>query len=123
MYDRGAVRKHLGEIFHELDRYREWQIGEGHLRQDHVHVCVGVPPNYALSNVIGCLKGKCAISKARNFARKRGDFTGENFSARAYQVSRIWWDEDSARKYVWNRSISTAEALPSGAHEPATYGC
>ena len=89
----GAIRKHLGEIFHELARHKESEIVEGHLCADHIHMCVRVPPKYALSNVIGYIKGKSAISIARNF-------TGENFWARGYYVSTVGLDEESVRKYI-----------------------
>ena len=96
----GAIRKHLGEIFHELARHKESEIVEGHLCADHIHMCVSVPPKYALSNVIGYIKGKSAISIARNFAGKRRNFTGENFWARGYYVSTVGLNEESVRKYI-----------------------
>lgn len=58
----GALRKHLGEIFHELAQQKECKIVEGHLMRDHVHICLSVPPKYAVSNVVGYMKGKSAIS-------------------------------------------------------------
>lgn len=96
----GAIRRHLGEIFHELAKHKESEIVEGHLCADHIHMCVSVPPKYALSNVIGYIKGKSAISIARNFAGKRRNFTGENFWARGYYVSTVGLDEESVRKYI-----------------------
>ena len=35
----GALRRHLGEIFHDLSRQKESKIVEGHLMGDHVHMC------------------------------------------------------------------------------------
>jgi hypothetical protein len=32
---------------------------------DHVHICISIPPKYAVSNVVGYIKGKIAISIAR----------------------------------------------------------
>ena len=29
---------------------------EGHLMPDHVHVCLSIPPKYAVSNVVGYTK-------------------------------------------------------------------
>ena len=34
---------------------------------DHVHMCISIPPKFAVSNVVGFIKGKSAISVARNF--------------------------------------------------------
>jgi putative transposase len=33
----GVLRRHLGEIFHELAGHKESQVVEGHLMADHVH--------------------------------------------------------------------------------------
>ena len=54
----GVLRKHLGEIFHELAAHKEAKIVEGHIMSDHVHMCISIPPKYAVSNVMGYIKGK-----------------------------------------------------------------
>ena len=61
----GEIRQFLGPIFHELARQKECQIIEGHLMPDHVHMCIEIPPKYAVASVIGFLKGKSAIAIAR----------------------------------------------------------
>ena len=96
----GVLRKHLGEVFHELARQKECRIEEGHLHLDHVHMCISIPPKYAVSNVVGYIKGKSAISIARNFMGRKRNFTGESFWAHGYFVSTIGLDEDAVKKYV-----------------------
>ena len=96
----GAIRRHLGELFHELASQKECQIVAGHLCTDHIHMCLSVPPKYSVSNVIGYIKGKSAISIARNFAGKRRNFTGQNFWARGYYVSTVGLDEEAVRQYI-----------------------
>ncbi len=54
----GGLRKHLGGVFRDLARRKECEILEGHLMEDHVHMLVSIPPKYAVSQVIGYLKGK-----------------------------------------------------------------
>jgi putative transposase len=99
----GALRKHLGEIFHELARQRECKVVEGHLMLDHVHICLSVPPKYAVSNVVGYIKGKSAISIARHFGGRQRNFTGEVFWARGYFVSTVGLDEGMVRAYIRNQ--------------------
>ncbi len=36
----GSIRKHQGEIFHELAKRKEVVIEEGHLMKDHVHMSI-----------------------------------------------------------------------------------
>jgi hypothetical protein len=73
------IRQALGPIFHELARQKECRIIEGHLMPDHVHICIEIPPKYAVASVIGYLKGKSAIAIARQFAGRDRNFAGEHF--------------------------------------------
>jgi putative transposase len=96
----GTIRKHLGRVFHELARQKESAILEGHLRPDHIHMCVSIPPKFAVSSVIGYIKGKSAISIARNITGRPKNFAGESFWARGYFVSTVGLDEETVRKYI-----------------------
>lgn len=96
----GQLRKHLGTIFHELAKQKGCEIVEGHLMADHVHMCLSIPPKYAVSNVVGFIKGKSAISIVRTFRGKTKNFTGENFWARGFFVSTVGLDEETVRNYI-----------------------
>ena len=96
----GKVRQHLGEIFRELARQRESVILEGHLCPDHVHVYISIPPKYAVSQVVGYIKGKSAIAIARNFGGRTRNFTGESIWARGYFVSTVGRDEQVIVEYI-----------------------
>jgi putative transposase len=99
----GALRRNLGAIFHELAQQKGCQIVEGHIMPDHVHMCLSVPPKYALSNVVGFIKGKSAIAIARQFGGRARNFTGEVFWARGYFVSTVGLDEAVVRAYIRNQ--------------------
>ena len=88
----GQIRKSLGEIFHELAKQKECRIIEGHLRQDHVQMCIEIPPKYSVASIIGYMKGKSAISVSRRFTNKQKNYTGEHFWARGYAVSTIGFE-------------------------------
>ena len=96
----GAIRKHLGTVLHELAGQKECQILEGHLMSDHVHMCISIPPKYSVSNVVGYIKGKSAISIARRFMGRSRNFSGESFWARGYYVSTVGLDEEMVRAYI-----------------------
>ena len=99
----GAIRRHLGETFHELAKRKGVTIEEGHLMKDHVHMCISIPPKYAVSNTVGYLKGKSAISIAKKFRGRQRNFNGENFWARGYFVSTVGLDEEMVREYIRNQ--------------------
>jgi putative transposase len=59
------LRTHLGEVFRNLAAQRESRIVEGHLMPDHVRMMIAIRPKYAVSQVVGYIKGKSAIHLAR----------------------------------------------------------
>ena len=99
----GVLRRHLGEIFRELAKHKESEVVEGRLMPDHVHMCLSIPPKYAVSNVVGYMKGKSAIMIARKFGGRERNFTGEVFWARGYFVSTVGLDEEMVRAYIRNQ--------------------
>ena len=96
----GKIRQKLGPIFRELARQKECQIVEGHLMTDHVHMCIAIPPKYAVASVIGFLKGKSAIAIAREFTGKERNFAGEHFWARGYAVSTVGFELEQVKAYI-----------------------
>ena len=94
------LRRPLGEVFHQLARQKESAIEEGHLLVDHVHMLIAIPPKYAVSQVIGFIKGKSAIHLARVYGERRRNFTGQHFWARGYFVSTVGRDEAVIRDYI-----------------------
>ena len=101
----GQLRQYLGEIFKELSIRKSCKIEEGHLMRNHVHICISIPPKYAVSNVVGYLKGKSAILIARRFRGRQRNFSGEHFWARGYYVSTVVLDEEMVRAYIRNQEV------------------
>jgi putative transposase len=97
------LRKHLGELFRRLASQRESRIEEGHLMPDHVHMLISIPPKYAVSQVVGYIKGKSAIHLARVYGERKRSFVGQHFWARGFFVSTVGRDETSIREYIRNQ--------------------
>ena len=95
-----GLRKELGSVFRELAAQKECKVVEGHLRPDHVHILLSIPPKLAVSSIVGFMKGKSAIYIARNFLGKRRNFVGESFWARGFYVTTVGLDEDVVRNYI-----------------------
>ncbi|MCL4782635.1 MAG: IS200/IS605 family transposase [Bryobacterales bacterium] len=96
----GELKKHLGEIFHKLARQKESRIEEGHLMSDHVHMMIAIPPKYAVSQVVGYIKGKSAIQLARSYGEPKRSFVGQHFWARSHFVSTARSDEAVICEYI-----------------------
>ena len=96
----GQLRQHLGEVFRDLAVRKESEIEEGHLMPDHVHMMIAIPPKYAVSQVVGYIKGKSAIHLARVYGERKRNFVGQHFWARGYFVSTVGRDEAVIREYI-----------------------
>jgi REP-associated tyrosine transposase len=97
------LRRYLGEVFRRLAVQKESQIEEGHLMPDHVHMMISIPPKYAVSQVVGYIKGKSAIHLARVYGARKRNFVGQHFWARGYFVSTVGRDEEVIRQYIRNQ--------------------
>jgi len=97
------LRQHLEGVFHELARQKESRVEEGHLMPDHVHMMLAIPPKYAVSQVVGYIKGKSAIHLARVYGERKRNFVGQHFWARGYFVSTVGRDEAMIREYIRNQ--------------------
>jgi len=94
------LRVYLGDTLKDLAHQKACKIEEGHLMSGHVHILISIPPKYSVSQVVGFIKGKSAISIARTYAGRRKNFTGQSFWARGYYVSTVGRDEETVRNYI-----------------------
>ncbi|MFV0276805.1 MAG: IS200/IS605 family transposase [Parahaliea sp.] len=98
-----GLRQYLGEVFRRLAEQKQSRIEEGHLMPDHVHMLLKIPPKYAVSQVVGYIKGKSAIHLARVYGERKRSFVGQHFWARGYFVSTVGRDEAVIRAYIQNQ--------------------
>ena len=97
------LRRYLGEVFRKLALQKESKVEEGHLMPDHVHMLLSIPPKYAVSQVVGFIKGKSAIHLARVYGERKRNFVGQHFWARGFFVNTVGRDEEAIRAYIRNQ--------------------
>ncbi len=96
----GELHRELGPVLRDLARHRECEIIERRMLMDHVHILISIPPKYAISQVVGYVKGKSAIHIARNYMGWKRNFRGQHFWARGYYVSTVGLEEAVIRPYI-----------------------
>jgi putative transposase len=64
------------------------------------NMLISIPPKYAVSQVIGFIKGKSAIHLARVYGERKRNFVGQHFWARGYFVSTVGRDTEVIRDYI-----------------------
>lgn len=75
---------------------------------DYVHMLMAIPQKYAVSQVIGYIKGKSAIYLVRVYGERKRSFVGQHFWARGYFVSTVGRDEAVIREYIRNQEHDDA---------------
>ena len=58
---KGALRQSVDEILRQFCKWKKLELLESNVPKDHVQMVVSIPPKFSVSEVVGFLKGKCAI--------------------------------------------------------------
>ncbi len=84
---RGNVGTRLRELVREICKQNNIEIVRGHIRPDHVHLLLSVPPTLAPSRVMQAIKGKTSHGLMRDFRTIERTFWGRHLWARGYFVA------------------------------------
>ncbi|MCB0046914.1 MAG: IS200/IS605 family transposase [Caldilineaceae bacterium] len=97
----GEVRQYVKEQVHRLCHQKDGvEVLEVNVQEDHVHVVLSIPPKYAVSEMMGFLKGKLTLRTFDKFPELRKRYWGQHLWSRGYCVSTVGLDEERMRKYV-----------------------
>ena len=88
------------EIIKLLAHKEGIEIIEMNVQAEHIHLVVWIPPKYAVSDVMGYLKGKLAIRMFQRYEKLGKQFWGRHLWSRGYCVSTVGIDEERIRQYV-----------------------
>ena len=81
---RGEVGTRVRDLIREICLGNDIEIIKGHVRPDHVHLLLSVPPRMAPSRVMQAIKGKTSHHLLRDFRHLRKTFWGRHLWARGY---------------------------------------
>ena len=96
----GQYREEIGKIIRQLCNYKGIEIIEGHMMIDHVHMLVMIPPKYAISSVMGYIKGKSSLMIFDKFSQLKYRYGNRRFWSVGYYVSTVGLNEATIRKYI-----------------------
>jgi len=110
------VREYVTQQIYRLCSQKdEVEVLEVNVQADHVHVVLSIPPKYAVSAMMGFLKGKLALQLFDRYPDLRKRYWGQHVWSRGYCVSTVGLDEERIRKYVkWqsqNDQVATQARL------------
>ncbi len=61
---------------------------------------ISIPPKYAVSQIVGFIKGKSAIHIARTYQGRKRNFVGQHFWVSGYFASTVGREEQVIREYI-----------------------
>lgn len=99
----GQVKKDIVDILKKLCEMKQVQLIDGKVCIDHVHMYVGIPPKYSISEIMSYMKGKSTLMLFDRHPeyRSRGD---KHFWARGYFVASVGnVNEETIREYIQNQ--------------------
>ena len=102
VFDR-AVKVAVRDEIKKLCVWMKVELIEGHVCEDHIHVCLAIPPKLSISDVIGTIKGKSAIRMFNKFPHLKKRYWGSHFWSRGYYVNTVGKDEEMIREYIRNQ--------------------
>ena len=87
------------------------EIVEQNIQIDHIHTIMIIPPKYAVSDVVGCIKGTTASELRKKFAWLKKVYWKENIVwSPGYFVSTVGIDEEQIIRYVrWQQSQDSGQ--------------
>ena len=107
---RGKIGQKVRDWIRKICEWKGIEILEGHVSRDHVHLVLSIPPKYAVSEIIGTIKGRVAIRMFKEIPEFRKKYWGKRFWARGYFVSTIGVDERIIRQYIQKQEMKEREA-------------
>ena len=88
------------QIYCLIQQKEKVAVLELNVQAEHVHVVLSIAPKYAVSNIMGYLKGKLAMRLFQRYEKLGKRYWGRHLWSRGYCVSTIGLDEERIRKYV-----------------------
>jgi len=99
---RGDIREYVERCFKEIAVINEFEIEAMEIAEDHVHIFLGFPPRYSISNVVKRFKGKSAREIFQLYPEVKRDLWGGQFWEDGY-FARTVGDKvtkDMINKYI-----------------------
>jgi putative transposase len=97
----GETADYTQQQIEQLLRQKEGvEVLELNVQPDHVHLVAGIPPKYAVSAIMGFLKGKLALKLFGRYERLGRKFWGRHLWGRGYCVSTVGLNEEQICQYV-----------------------
>jgi putative transposase len=105
---RGQVALAVRDLVREVCKAYDIEILKGHVRPDHVHLLLSVPPTMAPSRVMNAIKGRSSNRLMRNFRELNRQFWGRHLWSRGYFVATSGnVTDDVLKRYIEDQDVES----------------
>ena len=107
------VKQELERIIKLICKWKNYELIELNIQDDHIHMCLIFSPKYSISYVMSIMKGKTSawIKKTNKKVKSLSD--KGSLWARGYFVSTIGIDEYIIRRYVKHQTSHNQIDMPT----------
>lgn len=107
---KGDIGLRLREIIRQICQGLDIEIVKGHIRPDHVHLLLSMPPDIAPSKAMQAIKGRTSHHLLKDFRRLRKLFWGRHLWARGYFVATSGNVTDEVlEKYIAEQDVESQD--------------
>ena len=107
---RGEVGERCRELIREVCKAYDIEILKGHIRPDHVHLLLSVPPTLSPSRVMNAIKGRSSNRLMRDFRTLNRTFWGRHLWARGYFAATSGnVTDDVIARYIAEQDVETED--------------
>ena len=96
----GKIRADVGRRIRLLCDRKGIEILEAECCSDHVHMLVRIPPKYAVSQIVGYLKGKSSLMIFDRHANLKYKYGNRHFWCRGYYVDTVGKNTKKIKEYI-----------------------
>ena len=97
----GEIAEYTRQQIYQLLRQKDSvEVLELNIQPYHIHLVIDIAPTYAVSMLMGHLKGKLSFSLFSRYERLGRRYWGRHLWARGYCAMTVGIDEEMIRQYV-----------------------
>jgi len=98
---KGEIAEYAKQQVYVLSRQKELvEVMEMNIQEDHIHVVMSIPPKYAVSAIMGYIKGRLSLKLFQRYERVGKRYWGRHLWSRGYCVSTVGLTEELIKRYV-----------------------
>lgn len=100
----------MRDLIREICRTHDIAVLRGHVRPDHVHLLLSVPPHLAPSRVMQAIKGKTSHHLLQDYRQLRKEFWGRHLWSRGYFVCTTGnVSDETVAQYIEHQDVGSRD--------------